>query len=66
MREALVSVKHMTRTPELIEDMGDWENVNCYASGSYTLNKWTDHGLTARVVSLKKNEVLVIRAKEHA
>ena len=59
----LINVQHMTKTPELIEDMGDWENVNCYGSGTYTLNKWTDAGFTARVVSLAKDQVLVIRAK---
>lgn len=57
----MVKVLHMTKSPELIEDMGEWENVNCYDHNLFTLNKWSETGFHARLVSLKKDEVLVIK-----
>lgn len=56
----MISVKLTTQSPELIEDMGEWEVVNCTGKDRFTLNKYTDRGFTARIVYLKPEQVLVI------
>lgn len=60
----MVHVRLTTRNSELIEDMGEWGNVNCYASGQFTLNRWTEFGFRARVIALEKDQVLVIQEGE--
>lgn len=56
----MVTVRLLSRTCELAEDMGEWQNVNAYSSGTFTLNKWDDNGFHARLVRLESGQSLVI------